>query len=83
MRVGHIFLDFGFIILDSIVIIAVVDVDCYHYHYFVADSVSLLFSGGLRLGSDFDTDSEMEPGVFGNSKKSAPEEDKDDFDFYD
>lgn len=42
----------------------------------------LFFSGGLRLGSDFDTDSEIEPGIFGSSKKPA-EEDKDDFDFYD
>ncbi|XP_076441601.1 uncharacterized protein LOC143280800 [Babylonia areolata] len=40
-------------------------------------------AGGLRLGSDFETDSEMEPAILGSSKKPDAEEDKDDFDFYD
>nr|KAG5691632.1 hypothetical protein BaRGS_023803 [Batillaria attramentaria] len=36
----------------------------------------------LKLGSDFETDSEIDTGIFGSSKKPATE-DKDDFDFYD
>ena len=39
--------------------------------------------GGLRLGSDFETDSEIEQAVMGSSKKMTADEDKDDFDFYD
>ncbi|XP_025104308.1 centrosomal protein kizuna-like [Pomacea canaliculata] len=42
---------------------------------------SQIIRQGLKIGSDFDTDSEMDPRLYGSMKK--PDEEQDDFDFYD